>query len=103
MNLLNNALDALDSNGKIRVSVLKSQNGKIELTIEDNGKGMSSDEIEKIYSPFFTTKTDEKGTGLGLYIVKKICKNHDADIECKSYVGEGTQFIITFKREKESR
>jgi len=103
MNLLNNALDALDSNGKIRVSVLKSQNGKIELTIEDNGKGISSDEIEKIYSPFFTTKTDEKGTGLGLYIVKKICKNHDAEIECKSYVGEGTQFIITFKREKESR
>ncbi len=100
MNLVNNALDALDKKGKIIVSVTRSDEDEIKLTIQDNGKGISFDDIEKIYSPFFTTKTNEKGTGLGLYIVKKICKNHDAEIECNSFIGKGTVFTITFKSEQ---
>lgn len=100
MNLINNAIDALDTEGKIIVTVQKNDIGEIQLIIHDNGKGVSSDHIEKIYSPFFTTKTNEKGTGLGLYIVKNICKNHDAKIDCNSYVGKGTTFTITFKNKK---
>lgn len=100
MNLINNAIDALDEEGKIVVNVQKNNTQEIELIIHDNGTGVSSDHIEKIYSPFFTTKTNEKGTGLGLYIVKNICKNHDAKIECNSSVGKGTTFTITFKNGK---
>ena len=102
MNLLNNALNALDTEGKIIVSVLKNDAREIVLTVQDNGKGILPDDIEKIYTPFFSTKTNEKGTGLGLYIVKNICKNHNAKIECDSYIGKGTTFTITFKSEKES-
>ena len=53
---------------------------------------------ELIFSPFFTTKSAEKGTGLGLYIVKNICKNHNAEITCESAPGEGTTFKILFQR-----
>ena len=100
MNLINNALDAIDTEGKINVSVLKNETSEIEFTVQDNGNGILSDDIEKIYSPFFTTKANEKGTGLGLYIVKNICNNHNAKIECSSYSGKGTTFTITFKSEK---
>ncbi|MCK5458106.1 MAG: HAMP domain-containing protein, partial [Melioribacteraceae bacterium] len=102
MNLINNALDASNTKGKIIVSVLKNKTGEIELTVQDSGNGISSYDIEKIYSPFFTTKANEKGTGLGLYIVKNICNNHNAKIECSSYSGKGTTFTMTFKSEKRS-
>lgn len=96
-NLVNNSIDAINGNGDIIIQVIKSENQEIILTISDDGHGIEDHIKEKIFSPFFTTKSGNKGTGLGLYIVNNICKNHNAEIECESTLNEGTTFIITFK------
>ncbi|MEN8192755.1 MAG: HAMP domain-containing sensor histidine kinase [Bacteroidota bacterium] len=102
MNLLNNSVDATKEGGKIEIEVSKNEEEEVQLSISDNGKGISSKDKEKIFSPFFTTKANEKGTGLGLYIIKNICKNHNAVIDCESKLGEGAKFIITFKIDKDN-
>jgi two-component system NtrC family sensor kinase len=96
INLINNSIDAINDDGEIIVTCGR-QNGNVLLSIRDNGCGINSDEQEKIFSPFYTTKTDDKGTGLGLYIVKTICDKHNAVIDCNSTYGKGTEFKITFK------
>lgn len=95
INLVNNAVDAIDEVGNIDIQ-LENKNGKAILTISDNGKGIDKDFLDQIYSPFFTTKEKDKGTGLGLYIVNNILKNHNAEISCISKINEGTKFIISF-------
>lgn len=95
-NLVNNAIDAMDEKGKLVIRLRKNEAQKIQLIISDNGEGIDEHNLEKIFTPFFTTKTGNKGTGLGLYIVRNICKNHNADIVCESKKGYGTSFIITF-------
>ena len=84
--------------GKLNITIKCLSNSDREVTITDDGPGMDSDVRDQIFSPFFTTKSAEKGTGLGLYIVKNICKNHDAEIECTSEPGKGTIFTIIFKK-----
>lgn len=96
VNLLMNSIDAVDDEGKIIIHTMFNQFNEIELNISDNGKGISKEIIPKIFSPFYTTKSSEKGTGLGLYIVDKIIKNHNAEIHCESVVEKGTTFKIIF-------
>lgn len=96
VNLVYNSLDAMKNEGKITITVLADNEGKFIMKIEDNGIGMKSDILKNIFSPFFTTKENEKGTGLGLYIVKRICDAHNATIFCKSAEQEGTTFSIKF-------
>ena len=67
------------------------------ISIEDNGTGMSPDEIQNIFKPFFTTKA--KGLGLGLCVTKKIIEDHDGYLEVKSEKGKGTQFNIFLLKE----
>lgn len=95
-NLINNSIDSLSEAGEIKITLDKNEKDKVRITVSDNGHGVDSKFADQIFSPFFTTKQAGKGTGLGLYIVKNICKNHNADIVCKSNLGEGTSFIITF-------
>ena len=96
-NLVNNAIDALPKNGELKIEIQQTEKNEPLLIISDNGEGIDEHILDKIFSPFFTTKKGNKGTGLGLYIVNNICKNHNAEIKCKSVKGEGTEFIITFK------
>ena len=100
MNLLTNAIDAIEKEGSIIVKIYKNEKEEIIFTISDNGCGIESEIMDHIFQPFFTTKNIERGTGLGLYIVKKICDNNRADISFKSTPGSGTTFSITFKGEK---
>ena len=100
MNLLSNAVQSISANGEIWivVSLLKAaagSPGKVQISIQDSGSGMSSDVIEKIFEPFFTTKDVGKGTGLGLSISYGIVQNHGGDIQVKSEKGVGTEFIMT--------
>lgn len=69
----------------------KLVHGEIELTIRDNGKGIPQKEIEKLFSPFFTTKPTSKGTGLGLFMSKDIVQMHKGSIAIKSQEGEYTE------------
>jgi len=96
-NLINNAIDAMPGGGKLDIIVKKNENNQIVLSIKDNGEGFDENIKEQLFSPFFTTKSKDKGTGLGLYIVSNICKNHNATIDCESLPGIGTTFTITFQ------
>lgn len=100
MNLLSNAVHAINGNGEIWIvaSLLKAaagSPGKVQISIQDSGSGMSTDVIDKIFEPFFTTKDVGKGTGLGLSISYGIIQNHGGDIQVKSEKGIGTEFIMT--------
>lgn len=95
LNLLNNALDAIDRDGTITVSsryLEKSQD--VAIAISDTGKGIAEAELSKIFDPFFTTKDVGKGTGLGLSISYSIIEKLGGKIQVKSKVGEGTTFTI---------
>jgi signal transduction histidine kinase len=99
INLINNAIDALSPEGTLEITLKRNATDHTEVRIQDNGTGMDAHIQEQIFSPFFTTKSMEKGTGLGLYIVKNICKNHNAEISCESVPNKGSTFIITFGEE----
>lgn len=94
-NLIKNALDASADGGEIIISIYE-ENNKLCLEIKDFGTGIDELNLVNIFNPFYTTKSEEKGTGLGLYIVKNICKNHNAEIKVKSRINEGTVFTIIF-------
>ncbi len=94
-NLFLNAADAIDEEGSIKVTItLEAEN--VVVCVEDNGIGMDAETKKNIFSPFFTTKDSDKGTGLGLYIVKTICEQHKGEVTCESTPGKGTKFIIKF-------
>ncbi|MBW2017855.1 MAG: HAMP domain-containing protein, partial [Deltaproteobacteria bacterium] len=98
-NLLINAMDALEETREDRRKIVIrsfSSNGEICLAVEDNGSGIPEEKLEHIFEPFFTTKDPEKGTGLGLAIISSILHKHQARIEVRSKIGEGTVFTIRF-------
>jgi signal transduction histidine kinase len=87
-NLLANALDALSDNGVIRLR-LKSSKAFVRIIIVDNGRGVPRHHLHKIFEPFFTTK-DERGTGLGLALSKKIIESHGGCVRIRSRVQAGS-------------
>ncbi|MGV8995813.1 MAG: sensor histidine kinase [Parvibaculaceae bacterium] len=93
MNLILNALDAMSNGGELFILIAKRDNDVI-IEIRDTGSGIESDIQEKIFNPFFTTKS--KGTGLGLSKVFTIMRGHDGSVECKSVMGQGAKFILKF-------
>lgn len=93
LNLLLNSIESMGEKGKICLSLKKVQSGAVEIVIEDTGRGIPAEDIEKIFEPFFSTK--RKGTGLGLAIVHQIIEGHGGEIKVKSVEGKGTAFHIT--------
>lgn len=95
MNIISNCVDAMDKETKsIKISA-EEELDNVKIVISDNGCGMTDEVKEKIFDPFFTTKEVGKGTGLGMHIVQKEIEKHNATIQVKSVVGEGTSFFIT--------
>ena len=92
-NMVRNALDAIPKNGIITISTQISCS-RILLSIKDSGMGMPREVIDKLGTPFFTTK--EQGTGLGLAICYRIAQRHAASLSVESELGKGTTFIISF-------
>ncbi|NER35155.1 MAG: response regulator [Oscillatoria sp. SIO1A7] len=88
-NLIHNALQAMDNKGILKIDVVQ-KNGKILVSITDNGKGIPTEIIPKIFEPFFTTKPPGQGSGLGLDIVSKIIDKHRGTIEVESVPGQTT-------------
>jgi nitrogen fixation/metabolism regulation signal transduction histidine kinase len=95
INLLLNAIDALKktTDPYIEVYTTRVQNGLLHVHIIDNGEGIDEQNIEKIFIPFFTTRSN--GSGIGLALTKQILQLHQADILLKSELGRGTEFIIS--------
>jgi signal transduction histidine kinase len=93
MNLVSNAIDAINEKGVINIST-RLAGDRCIISVKDNGMGMSQDVMSKIFDPFFTTKEVGQGTGLGLSISYGIIEEHNGTIEVISEVGKGTEFII---------
>jgi len=93
LNLLLNAIDTIEGSGTINAISRMNGSDCVGIEISDTGKGMSEASLEKIFNPFFTTKT--KGTGLGLSICKRLIEQHGGNIEVHSSVDSGTSFVIT--------
>jgi PAS domain S-box-containing protein len=91
VNLIKNAMEALPNGGIIRVST-SVVTDKIKISIEDNGVGMTEEQVKRIGEPFYTTKAT--GTGLGLMVSYKIIQNHKGSISVKSELNKGTTFDI---------
>ncbi len=97
LNLINNALDAIKILPERWLSVELEENGEeVKVRVTDSGKGIKKEDLDYIFSPFYTTKKVGEGTGLGLSIVVGILKDHNAKIE---YDGNcaNTSFVLTFK------
>ena len=95
LNMVNNGIDALMGHpGQISIATVKTGDS-IGIEISDTGKGMTRDQMNRIFMPFFTTKEVGKGTGLGLSISYGIIKSLGGKIEVTSEVGQGTTFTIT--------
>jgi two-component system NtrC family sensor kinase len=94
LNILKNALDAVEPGGMIRV-VSRSENGLIRILINDNGVGIPEVNLKKIFNPFFTTKPSGSGTGLGLSICYNILEKLGGTLEVESRVDSGTTFIVS--------
>jgi len=94
MNLLVNAAHAIEDFGKITIRT-RHQGDTVTLEVEDTGKGIASEHLNRIFEPFFTTKGIGKGTGLGLSLSFNIIKKHNGEIEVHSEPGQGTRFRIT--------
>jgi signal transduction histidine kinase len=108
MNLCVNARDAMPNGGELRLRVerasledyaaqreLKPVSGEyLIVSVSDTGEGMNTEMLSKIFQPFFTTKAEGKGTGLGLATVLGIVKNHNGFVEVFSKLGRGTTFKI---------
>ena len=91
LNFLLNALQAIDSNGKIAVTV-ESRGGNAVIEVADTGRGIAPELLPNIFRPFFTTKGD--GTGLGLSLARRIIEDHEGRIDVTSIVGKGTTFSV---------
>jgi signal transduction histidine kinase len=91
INLVLNALDAVQHEGSVRVETGTS-NGSIRIAIRDDGQGISREDLERIFDPFYTTKT--RGTGLGLAVTKKVVKEHGGEVLAESTPGSGSVFTI---------
>ncbi len=94
MNILDNAVGAIENQGDIWIRI-NADNKNLILQIEDNGVGMDEETVRKVFDPFFTTKPVGQGTGLGMSITHKIIKNHQGNIKVESKQGQGTKFTIT--------
>ncbi|PKN72464.1 MAG: hypothetical protein CVU52_07880 [Deltaproteobacteria bacterium HGW-Deltaproteobacteria-10] len=98
LNLIKNALESMPAEGKITITVDKEGKNYIVVSISDTGCGMTAEEIEKIFSPEYTTK--EKGVGLGVPLANEIIRGHGGEIRVISRKGEGTTFEVVLPREK---
>jgi signal transduction histidine kinase len=91
LNLLLNAMQAIEDKGTVDVTLEKSATTAI-ITVKDNGRGISAEHLPNIFRPFFTTKGD--GTGLGLSLARRVVEDHHGRIDVTSAVSVGTTFAV---------
>ena len=102
LNLINNAAQALDGEGRIWLTT-RAEGDTVTVTVRDDGGGIPEDVRARIFDPFFTTKDVGEGTGMGLAIAYRILEQHGADIQVDSIPGQGTEFTLRFPLQAEGR
>jgi len=98
MNLCLNARDAMPTGGTLSIRSRQTADGKVAVTVSDSGEGMSKETRERIFEPFYTTKPQGRGTGLGLAVVYGIVEQSGGRIEVESTPGEGSCFKLFLPR-----
>gem|GEM_PF-1452775 len=93
VNLVNNAVDAMEEGGKLTVHTVKLPEG-IEIHIRDTGKGIPPEHLEQIFEPFFTTRLAERGIGLGLAVAREIVERYGGEIGVVSRPRKGSTFSV---------
>lgn len=94
-NLVNNALDAMETAGRKEIDVdIRPEGGFVRVTVADTGQGIAQQDMPSIFEAFYTTKPAGKGTGLGLSMCRSIVIEHGGDITCESKAGGGTTFTV---------
>lgn len=93
VNILVNAAHAIEDRGEVRIKTMEEEGFSVAV-IEDNGRGIEQGHMDRLFQPFFTTKPPGKGTGLGLWISKRIVEEAKGTITVDSYPGKGTRFTI---------
>jgi signal transduction histidine kinase len=97
INIIKNSIEAFgncEEDSFISMTADRNPDGRVVLTIKDNGPGMDADTLEKIFVPFFTTKVS--GSGIGLSLSRQIVRLHNGNISCDSASGKGTTISMTF-------
>ena len=95
MNLLDNAFRAAGAEGQVWVRSRKTRGGDLEISVEDSGRGVAPEDRPHIFDPFFTTRAVDEGTGLGLYLSRRIVKSHGGTLELAPRVaGRGARFLL---------
>ncbi len=94
LNLVKNAMQAMPQDRKNPSIVISTfiESDMVKISVQDNGCGMTEDQMSKIFEPYYTTKSS--GTGLGLTVLFKIMKQHGGDVTVHSTQGEGSEFIL---------
>jgi signal transduction histidine kinase len=95
LNLVVNAIQAMDRTGSVAVTTLR-EGARVLVRVEDDGRGIAPDDLERIFDPFFTTKAVGEGTGLGLAISYQIVRAHEAELLVDSQPGRGSRFTLRF-------
>ena len=93
LNMVNNAIDAIEKDGLIEVKT-RQKDSQVVISIKDNGPGISKEHLKKVFDPFFTTKEAGKGTGLGLSVSYNIIEKLGGIITVESNISEGTVFSV---------
>lgn len=109
-NLIYNAIEALKGKGKITITTSSQklriseteEKDYVKFVVEDSGIGLSESEIEKIFNPLYSSNDKNSGSGIGLYIVKKITEENNGIIKCESKKNLGTKFIVFLPVSKET-
>jgi signal transduction histidine kinase len=100
INIILNALQAMQPGGVLRLRTARSPGGRVMVRVTDTGTGIPPAILKRIFDPFFTTKS--QGAGLGLSISRTILEKHHARITCDSQEGKGTTFTLLFRARPES-
>lgn len=95
LNLVLNARDAMEGGGTLTIRSRKAKDS-VHVEVSDSGQGIPTENLQRIYDPFFTTKAARKGTGLGLAVTYGIVQEHGGSIEARSAIGQGTTFVLEF-------
>lgn len=96
INLIMNALQAMENGGTLTLSTGTPDGRSVEIQIADTGSGIPRERLAQIFEPFYTTKEAGEGTGLGLFITRKLVELLGGRIEVESEVGRGTSFRLVF-------
>ena len=105
INLLSNAIKFTKAKGRVSIGAFMDEEGSINIAVEDNGIGISEEDLPNILEPFVQVRHESQqiyqpGTGLGLSLVKAMVNSHDGKIEVESEVDKGTKVTIIFPPER---